>query len=169
MLIAEQRGTEFTDLRPDQDMRDTFRQNRALLFELRPQAQAHGAGEGDRTRDSGSYCQRPSRCCASLGSAGEDIIKDVTGRWSAKVWQRNALWPATSFIERTRPSASSVACSIKGLAATSWANRVRLVIDGVDGRVHHIEMDAAHAEDVGRGMIVVAGAALLGRAPPTVM
>src|ERR1700676_2134123 len=30
MLIAEQQGKEFTDLRPDQDMRDTFRQNRAL-------------------------------------------------------------------------------------------------------------------------------------------
>jgi Protein of unknown function (DUF3363) len=37
--------------------------------------------------------------------------------------------------------------------------RVRLVIDGVDGRVHHIEMNAARAEDVGRGMIVVAGSA----------
>jgi hypothetical protein len=37
--------------------------------------------------------------------------------------------------------------------------RVRLVIDGVDGRVHHIEMDADRAEDVGRGMIVVAGSA----------
>jgi hypothetical protein len=37
--------------------------------------------------------------------------------------------------------------------------RVRLVIDGVDGRVHHIEMDATRAEDVGQGMIVVAGSA----------
>jgi hypothetical protein len=37
--------------------------------------------------------------------------------------------------------------------------RVRLVIDGVDGRVHHIEMDAARAEEVGRGMIVTAGSA----------
>jgi hypothetical protein len=36
--------------------------------------------------------------------------------------------------------------------------RVRLVIDGVDGRVHHVEMDA-RAEEVGRGMIVVAGSA----------
>jgi hypothetical protein len=37
--------------------------------------------------------------------------------------------------------------------------RVRLVIDGVDGRVHHIEMDAARAEEAGRGMIVAAGSA----------
>ena len=33
MLIAEQRGQEFTDLRPDKDMLDTFRQNRALLID----------------------------------------------------------------------------------------------------------------------------------------
>jgi hypothetical protein len=32
MLIAEQQGNEFADLRTDQDMRDTFRQNRALLI-----------------------------------------------------------------------------------------------------------------------------------------
>jgi type IV secretory pathway VirD2 relaxase len=33
MLIAEQQGKEFSDLRFDQDMRDTFRRNRALLIE----------------------------------------------------------------------------------------------------------------------------------------
>jgi len=47
----------------------------------------------------------------------------------------------------------------KGLGGDEMAERVRLVIDGVDGRVHHIEMEAARAEDVGRGMIVVAGSA----------
>jgi hypothetical protein len=30
---------------------------------------------------------------------------------------------------------------------------------GWTGRVHHIEMDATRAEEVGRGMIVVAGSA----------
>ena len=33
MLIAEQQGREFSDLRPEQDMRDTARQNRPLLIE----------------------------------------------------------------------------------------------------------------------------------------
>src|SRR5216683_6945464 len=47
----------------------------------------------------------------------------------------------------------------KGLGGDEMGERVRLVIDGVDGRVHHIEMDAARAEEVGRGMIVVAGSA----------
>ncbi len=47
----------------------------------------------------------------------------------------------------------------KGLGGDETGERVHLVIDGVDGRVHHIEMDAARAEQVGRGMIVVAGSA----------
>ena len=45
----------------------------------------------------------------------------------------------------------------KGLAGDEMGERVRLMIDGVDGRVHHIEMDATRAEEVGRGMIVAAG------------
>ena len=36
---------------------------------------------------------------------------------------------------------------------------MRLVIDGVDGRVHHVELDASCAEEIGRGMIVAAGSA----------
>jgi hypothetical protein len=46
----------------------------------------------------------------------------------------------------------------KGLAGDEMGERVRLVIDGVDGRVHHLEMDPARAEDIQRGMIVAAGA-----------
>ena len=47
----------------------------------------------------------------------------------------------------------------KGLGGDEMSERVRLVIDGADGHVHHIEMDAARAEEVGRGMIVAAGSA----------
>jgi Protein of unknown function (DUF3363) len=46
----------------------------------------------------------------------------------------------------------------KGLGGDKMGERVRLVIDGVDGRVHHLEMDPARAEEVRRGMIVAAGA-----------
>ena len=55
----------------------------------------------------------------------------------------------------------------KGLGGDEMGERVRLVIDGVDGHVHHIEMDASRAEEVGRGMIVAAGSALPGRVPRT--
>ncbi|MGA7806401.1 MAG: DUF3363 domain-containing protein [Bradyrhizobium sp.] len=43
------------------------------------------------------------------------------------------------------------------LGGDEMGERVRLVIDTVDGGVHHIEMD--RAEDFGRGMIVAAGSA----------
>ena len=46
----------------------------------------------------------------------------------------------------------------KGLGGDEMGERVRLVIDGVDGGVHHLEMDPARAEDVRQGMIVAAGA-----------
>jgi hypothetical protein len=47
----------------------------------------------------------------------------------------------------------------KGLGSDEIGERVRLVIDGVDGGVHHVELDASRAEEVGRGMIVAAGSA----------
>jgi Protein of unknown function (DUF3363) len=50
----------------------------------------------------------------------------------------------------------------EGLGGDEMGERIRLVIDGVDGHVHHIEMDAAHAEEAGRGMIVAAGSAPVG-------
>jgi hypothetical protein len=58
----------------------------------------------------------------------------------------------------TRPGA----CSTKGLGGDEMGDRVRLVIDGVDGRVHHLEMDTARAAEVGRGMIVMAGSGPVG-------
>ena len=45
----------------------------------------------------------------------------------------------------------------KGLAGDEMGERVYLVVDGVDGRVHHLEFaDPARIEDVRRGMIVEA-------------
>jgi hypothetical protein len=46
----------------------------------------------------------------------------------------------------------------KGLGGDEMGERVRLVIDGVDGRVHHLEVEPVRAEEVQRGMIVAAGA-----------
>ena len=43
----------------------------------------------------------------------------------------------------------------KGLAGDEMGERVYLVVDGVDGRVHHLEFaDPARIEDVRRGMVV---------------
>ena len=157
MLIAEQQGKEFTDLRPDQDMRDTFRQNRALLIERARKLERMGLATEVET---GKWIVSPKAepALRELGERG-DIIKTMH-----RALEREGLaedrHPARYVLHRENATERIVGRVLdKGLGGDEMGERVRLVIDGVDGRVHHIEMDAARAEDVGRGMIVVAGSA----------
>ncbi|WP_246722130.1 DUF3363 domain-containing protein [Methylosinus sp. H3A] len=54
----------------------------------------------------------------------------------------------------------------KGLAGDEMGERVYLIVDGVDGRVHHMEFaDPTRIEEVGRGMIVEAAPAFSGPRP----
>src|ERR1700716_4524364 len=93
-----------------------------------------------------------------LGERG-DIIKAMH-----RALEREGLaedrYPARYVLHRENATERIVGRVLdKGLGGDEMGERVRRVIDGVDGRVHHIEMDAIRAEDVGRGMIVVAGSA----------
>src|SRR5713226_5424309 len=157
MLIAEQQGKEFSDLRPDQDMRDTFRQNRALLIERARKLERMGLATEVET---GIWMVSPKAepVLRELGERG-DIIKTMH-----RALEREGLaedrHPARYILHRENATERIVGRVLdKGLGGDEMGERVRLVIDGLDGRVHHIEMDAARAEDVGRGMIVVAGSA----------
>ena len=157
MLIAEQQGKEFSDLRPDQDMRDTFRQNRALLIERARKLERMGLATEIET---GQWIVSPKAepTLRELGERG-DIIKTMH-----RALEREGLaedrHPARYVLHRENATERIVGRVLdKGLGGDEMGERVRLVIDGVDGRVHHIEMDAARAEDVGRGMIVAAGSA----------
>jgi type IV secretory pathway VirD2 relaxase len=157
MLIAEQQGKEFTDLRPDQDMGDTFRQNRALLIERARKLERMGLATEIET---GKWFVSPKAepALRELGERG-DIIKSMH-----RALEREGLaedrHPARYVLHRENATERIVGRVLdKGLGGDEMGERVRLVIDGVDGRVHHIEMDAARAEEVGRGMIVVVGSA----------
>jgi type IV secretory pathway VirD2 relaxase len=157
MLIAEQQGREFSDLRPDQDMRDTFRQNRALLIERARKLERMGLATEVET---GKWIVSPKAepVLRELGERG-DIIKTMH-----RALQREGLAEdrhAARYVVHRESTTERIKGRIldKGLGGDEMGERVRLVIDGVDGRVHHIEMDAARAEEVGRGMIVVAGSA----------
>jgi len=51
----------------------------------------------------------------------------------------------------------------KGLAGDEMSERVHLIVDGIDGRVHHIEFkDSGRIEEVGRDMIVEAAPVVSG-------
>jgi len=157
MLIAEQREHEFSDLRPDQDIRDTFRQNRALLIDRARKLERMGlATEIETGRWIVSLKAEP--ILRELGERG-DIIKTMH-----RALERNGLagdrHSSRYVLHREKISERIVGRVLdKGLGSDEIGERVRLVIDGVDGRVHHVELDASRAEEVGRGMIVAAGSA----------
>jgi hypothetical protein len=157
MLIAEQQGKEFADLRPDQDMRDTFRQNRALLIERARKLERMGLATEVET---GQWIVSPKAepALRELGERG-DIVKTMHRALEREGLARDRH-PARYVLHRENATERIVGRVLdKGLGGDEMGERVRLVIDGADGRVHHIEMDAARAVEVGRGMIVVAGSA----------
>ncbi|MBL6652431.1 MAG: relaxase/mobilization nuclease and DUF3363 domain-containing protein [Reyranella sp.] len=156
MLIAEQRSrNEFADLRPDRDMLDGLRQNRALLIQRARKLERMGlATEVEPGRWTVSPRAEPA--LRELGERG-DIIKTMH-----RALDREGLADARSIAgyvlhreKMTEPIVGRVLD--KGLGGDEMRERVRLVIDGVDGRVHHFEIDPARAEDIRRGMIVAAG------------
>ncbi len=75
MLIAEQREHEFSDLRHDQDMRDTSRQNRALLIDRARKLERMGLAT---EIDTGRWIVSPKAepILRELGERG-DIIKTM--------------------------------------------------------------------------------------------
>ncbi|MGB8364457.1 MAG: DUF3363 domain-containing protein [Rhizomicrobium sp.] len=156
MLIAEQESrNEFADLRPDRDMLETMRQNRALLIQRARKLERMGlASEVEVGR--WTISRRAESVLRDLGERG-DIIKAMH-----RALEREGLGEMRSVssyaLHREELTERIVGRVLdKGLGGDELGERVRLVIDGTDGRVHHIEMDAARAEEVSRGMIVVAG------------
>src|SRR5260370_36148410 len=155
MLPAEPQGKEFTDLRPDQDMRDTFRQNRALLIERARKLEGMGLATEIET---GKWIVAPKAepVLRELGERG-DIIKTMH-----RALEREGLaedrHPARYVLHRESATERIVGRVLdKGLGGDEMGERVRLGIDGVGGRVHHVEMDAPRAEEGGRDMVVLAG------------
>jgi type IV secretory pathway VirD2 relaxase len=156
MLIVEQQSrNEFADLRPERDMLDTMRQNRALLI----QRARHLERMGLATEVEVGRWTISSRAASVLRELGErgDIIKTMH-----RALEREGLAEARPFaryeLHREDTTGRIVGRVLdKGLGGDEMGDRVRLVIDGVDGCVHHLEMDATRAEEVGRSMIVAAG------------
>ena len=158
MLLAEQRSrNEFADLRLDSDSLESARQNRALLIQRARKLERMGlATEIDPGR--WGVSSRAEAVLRQLGERG-DIIKAMH-----RALDREGLADARSMagyvVHRENVIEPIVGRVLdKGLGGDEMGERVRLVIDGVDGRVHHLEMSPARAEDIQRGMIVAAGAA----------
>src|SRR5882757_6261298 len=155
MLIAQQQSrNEFADLRPDKDMLDSLRQNRALLIERARKLERMGlATEVEVGR--WTVSPKAEHALRELGERG-DIIKTMH-----RALDREGLAEERSvgrYVLHRQETTERIVGRVldKGLGGDEMDDRVRLVVDGVEGHVHHVEMDPARAEDVQQGMIVAA-------------
>src|SRR5271169_5787541 len=133
MLIAQQQGKEFSDLRADQDMRDTFRQNRALLIERARKLEHMGLATEVET---GKWIVSPKAepVLRELGERG-DIIKTMHRALEREGLADHRL-PARYVLHRENAAERIIGRLLdKGLGGDEMGERVRMMIDGVDGRV----------------------------------
>lgn len=155
MLIAGQEAAnEFADLRPDHDTLETMKRNRALLIARARRLEKMGLATEVRPGE-WHISDRAEGALRALGER-EDIIKSMH-----RALEGNDLNDARGIAQlavhrdtlRDRITGQVLA---RDLAGDGNGDRVQLVIDGTDGRVHQIELRADHCEGITRGMIVTA-------------
>jgi len=152
MLIAAQERDEFSDLRPDRDMLETARQNRALLIDRARKLERMGLAT-EHTPGIWTISTRAEPILRELGTRG-DIVKTMHQALEREgIAERRGV--SGYSLHRTNPTERIVGRVVaKGRGGDELGDRIGLTIDGVDGRVHHIEVPAAKAEDIRRGSIV---------------
>jgi type IV secretory pathway VirD2 relaxase len=155
MLIAEQRDQGIIDLRPGEGSSYLVRENRHLMIGRAKRLERYGLAtevEPGRWVVSG----KAEATLKELGERG-DIIKTMhralTDHGLAEKRGVSRYVPHGS--QTTEPVIGRVLA--KGLAGDEMGERVYLVVDGMDGRVHHLEFaDPARIDEVRQGMIVEA-------------
>ena len=152
MLIAAQERDEFSNLRPDRDMLETARQNRALLIERARKLERMGLAT-EHTPGIWTVVPHAEPMLRELGVQG-DIIKMMH-----QALEREGVAEQRGYagyvVQRATPSERIVGRVVaKGLDGDELGERVGLTIDGVEGRVHHLEVPTAKVEDIRRGSIV---------------
>jgi type IV secretory pathway VirD2 relaxase len=155
MLIAEQEAAnEFADLRPDHDTLETMKRNRALLIARARRLETMGLATEVRPGE-WHISDRAEGTLRALGER-EDIIKSMH-----RALEGNDLNDARG-IAQLAVHRDKLRERITGrvlqrdLAGDGNGDRVQLVIDGTDGRVHQIELRADRCDGITRGMIVAA-------------
>lgn len=153
MLISEQRDHGLIDLNPNASDSYTIRANRYLLIDRLRKLERMGlAGE----IDTGQW---------SLSDNAEKTLRDLGIRNDIIKTMHRALTAHDLAEERSPGSYEMHGASIrepiigrvlaKGLAGDEMSDRLHVIVDGVDGRIHYVETaDAARLNDIGNGHIV---------------
>ena len=154
-LLTEQREQGVIDLRPGEGATFLVRENRNLMIGWVKHLERYGVATE----------LEPGRW--ALSERAEQVLKDLDHRTEVINTIHRALTKTGlaegrgvgQFALHGEGSGQKIVGRVlaKGLAGDEMGERVHLIVDGIDGRVHHIEFkDPDRIEEVGRDMIVEA-------------
>lgn len=153
MMIAEQREHGILDLRPDAGESYLVRTNRHVLIDRVKRLENFGIAE-EIEPGRWRLAERAESTLRAMGER-EDILRTMHRALAdhGLAEERGAEQYVT---HGNRISYALIGRVLdKGLAGDEMGERFYLVIDGVDGRTHHVETsDASRLEDIKRGHIV---------------
>jgi type IV secretory pathway VirD2 relaxase len=164
MLLSEQQEQGVIDLRPGKGATFLVRENCNLMIGRVRHLERYGlASEFE-----------PGRW--SLSDRAEQVLKDLDHRNEAinaihRALTRNDCAEErgiSQFALHGEGLGEKIVGRVltKGLAGDEMGERVHLIVDGIDGRVHHIEFkDPSRIDEVGRDMIVEAAPVVSGPRP----
>jgi type IV secretory pathway VirD2 relaxase len=153
MMLAEQQEKGLVDLRPDKAESYMVRTNRLLLIDRMKRLESYGLAEEIE----------PGRWI--VADRAEPTLKAMAERNDVINTMRQALADhglaeergADHYVTHGDRITHRVVGRVldKGLAGDEMGDRLYLVIDGVDGRVHHVETgDATRLDEIRRSHIV---------------
>jgi hypothetical protein len=161
MLIAEQQEHSFVDLRPGEGLPYLIRENRYRLIDRAKRLERYGlAAEAEPGR--WVVSDRAEATLKALGTRQDKV--GIIHRALADHGLADERGVAQYVLHGAGASERIAGRVIgKGLVGDEMGKQVYLVVDGVDGRVHHMEFAGpAQVEEVQRGMIVEASPAVCG-------
>ena len=164
MLLSEQQEQGVIDLRPGEGATFLVRENRNLMISRVRHLERYGVATE----------LEPGRW--TLSGRAEQVLKDLDHRNEVinsihRALTKNGLAEERGigqFALHGEGSGQKIVGRVlaKGLAGDEMGERVHLIVDGIDGRVHHIEFkDPNRIEEVGRDMIVEATPVVSGPRP----
>jgi type IV secretory pathway VirD2 relaxase len=164
MLLSEQQEQGAIDLRPGEGATFLVRENRNLMIGRVRHLERYGVATE----------LEPGRW--ALSDRAEQVLKDLDHRNEVinsihRALTKNGLAEKhgiSQFALHGEGSGEKIVGRVlaKGLAGDELGERVHLIVDGVDGRVHHIEFkDPNRIEEVRRDMIVEAAPVVSGPRP----
>ncbi len=153
MMLAESREHGFIDLRPDAAESYPIRANRLLLVDRAKRLESYGLAE-EIEPGRWTLADRAESTLKAMGER-EDIIRTMHRALADHGLAEER--GAAQYVTHGDRIAHAIVGRVldKGLAGDEMGERLYLVIDGVDGRVHHVETgDAARLDEIKRGHIV---------------